>query len=103
MATARLPEGQYTATIYTLIKEQKYAEASRHLQAQLQHFPSSRAALSLQAYCTFFTHDYDTAADWCVFSKATDALEIRPGIHLPWNPSFPLALLTYSCDNCVSP
>lgn len=31
-----IAEGQYTQTIYTLIKEQKFAEAIQHLQYQLQ-------------------------------------------------------------------
>jgi tetratricopeptide repeat protein 30 len=57
-----IPEGQYTATIYGLIKEQKYEEAARTLQFELNHFPRSRAALSLLAYCYYNMQDYRNAA-----------------------------------------
>merc|ERR1719409_744196 len=57
-----IPEGQYTATIYGYIKEQKYDEAARTLQFELQNFPRSRAALSLLAYCYYYMQDFRNAA-----------------------------------------
>ncbi len=32
----KIAEGNFTSTIYTLVKEQKYAEAIGHLQTELQ-------------------------------------------------------------------
>ena len=47
MAQSSVPEGKYTETVYTLIKDQKYADAIQILGIELQSFPRSRAALSL--------------------------------------------------------
>jgi len=58
----QIAEGQYTSTIYTLIRDQKYDEASRILQMELQNFPRSRAALSLLAYCYYYLQDFTNAA-----------------------------------------
>ncbi len=35
----KIPEGQFTQTIYTLIKDRKYAEAIQHLHIELQASP----------------------------------------------------------------
>ena len=51
-----VPEGKFTETIYTMIKEQKYPEAIKILDIELQSFPRSRAALSLLGH-TDLTHD----------------------------------------------
>lgn len=40
-AQRRIPEGQCTQTIYTLIKEQKFQEAITHLNIELQVFVDS--------------------------------------------------------------
>eukprot|EP00128_Syssomonas_multiformis_P009164 Colp12_sorted_trinity150504_noHs@33263 len=58
-----IKEGQYTATIYTLIKEQKYGDAVAILTQELQSFPSSRAALSLLGFCYYHMQDYISAAE----------------------------------------
>lgn len=55
-------EGNYTATIYGLIREQRYADAARILSMELQNFPRSRAALSLLAYCYYYMQDFRSAA-----------------------------------------
>jgi tetratricopeptide repeat protein 30 len=56
------PEGQLTATIYGMIKDGKYSEATRILTIQLQNFPRSRAALSLLGYCFYQMQDFRSAA-----------------------------------------
>eukprot|EP00193_Tetraselmis_chui_P020249 CAMPEP_0177793988 /NCGR_PEP_ID=MMETSP0491_2-20121128/25389_1 /TAXON_ID=63592 /ORGANISM="Tetraselmis chuii, Strain PLY429" /LENGTH=119 /DNA_ID=CAMNT_0019316581 /DNA_START=182 /DNA_END=539 /DNA_ORIENTATION=- len=45
-----VPEGQYTSTIYGLIRDGKCAEAIPILQDELGRVPTSRAALSLLGY-----------------------------------------------------
>lgn len=55
-------EGTYTATIYGLIRDEKYAEAARVLSMELQNFPRSRAALSLLAYCYYYMQDFRSSA-----------------------------------------
>ncbi|KXZ54715.1 hypothetical protein GPECTOR_4g783 [Gonium pectorale] len=57
-----IADGQYTQTIYTLIKDQKFAEAITHLQYQLQNIPESRAALSLLGYCYYYIGQYEMAS-----------------------------------------
>lgn len=57
-----LPTGQYTSTIYTAIKEQRYNDAIDILQIEYQNFPRSRAALSLLGYCYYHIADFASAA-----------------------------------------
>ena len=57
-----IAEGEYTATIYGWIKEQEYDKAIAVLQMQVQNFPRSRAALSLLAYCQYYSQDFASAA-----------------------------------------
>ena len=56
-----VPEGKFTETIYTMIKEQKYPEAIKILDIELQSFPRSRAALSLLGHCYYMLQDYANA------------------------------------------
>ena len=56
-----IPEGQYTAKIYTLINDKKYDEVIRILTLQLQGFPKSRAALSLLGYSYYMIQDFANA------------------------------------------
>lgn len=58
---AGIPEGKATATIYGLIREQKYADAVGLLNVELQNFPRSRAALSLLGYCYYYLQDFRAA------------------------------------------
>ena len=58
-----MPDGQYTQTVYTLIKDQKYQEVINILNSELQFSPRNRAALSLLGYSYFQVQDYGNAAD----------------------------------------
>ena len=70
MATM-LPEGQVTATIYGLIKEEKFDDAILILAEFRQSFSKSRAALSLLAYCYYQVGDFAGAAEWYVRACST--------------------------------
>lgn len=60
---AQVADGNYTATIYGLIRDKKYAEAIEILTEQIEaNFPKSRAAMSLLAYCYYHVADYEAAA-----------------------------------------
>nr|XP_027228889.1 tetratricopeptide repeat protein 30A-like [Penaeus vannamei] len=59
----QIRDGEYTKTIYTLIKEQRYSEAVQILNHILDAYPNSRAALSLLAYCYFYMQDFVNAAN----------------------------------------
>lgn len=61
-APSSIPEGQITATIYTLIRESKFTDAIGILQDYNQSFANSRAALSLMAYCQYQSGDFTKAA-----------------------------------------
>lgn len=58
-----IPEGQVTARVYTLIKENHFDDAIILLEEFRQSFQKSRAALSLLAYCYYNTCDFQQAAD----------------------------------------
>jgi tetratricopeptide repeat protein 30 len=58
-----LQEGQFTSYIYSLIKDQNYADAIKILNLQLETNPRSRAALSLLGYCNYITGNYGVAAE----------------------------------------
>eukprot|EP01038_Epipyxis_sp_PR26KG_P005705 gene5705-7874_t len=62
MDNQSLPTGQYTSTIYTAIKEQRYNDAIDILEVEYQNFPRSRAALSLLGYCYYRLGDFKGAA-----------------------------------------
>ncbi|KAJ1523538.1 hypothetical protein ONE63_001386 [Megalurothrips usitatus] len=56
-------DGEYTRTIYSLIKEQRYTDAIQVLNGILETNRSSRAGLSLLAYCYFHSQDFVNAAN----------------------------------------
>lgn len=58
----RVVEGNKTQVIYTLLRDQKYTEAIKLLNNELQSNPKSRAALSLLAYCYYYMQDFPAAA-----------------------------------------
>lgn len=58
-----VPDGQYTQTVYSLIRDQKYNEVITILNSELQFSPRNRAALSLLGHCYFQVQDYGNAAD----------------------------------------
>ena len=63
MASARrVPDGQFTATVYRYIKEQKYGDAIAVLEPELGSFPDSRAALSLLGHCYYHAGLFEQAA-----------------------------------------
>ncbi|XP_037332946.2 intraflagellar transport protein 70A isoform X2 [Pungitius pungitius] len=58
-----IKDGEYTATIYKLIKDSQYVEAIHILNGQLHKHAKSRAALSLLGYCYFHIQDFTNSAD----------------------------------------
>ena len=58
----RPKDGEYTKTIYDLIKDQRYAEVVKILSAELNQNCRSRAALSILGYCTYQMQHYEEAA-----------------------------------------
>jgi len=54
--------GEYTASVYGLLRDQKYGDAIRLLSVELQNFPRSRAALSLLGYSYYAVQDFRSAA-----------------------------------------
>uniref|UniRef100_A0A8R1HMB8 Tetratricopeptide repeat protein 30 n=1 Tax=Caenorhabditis japonica TaxID=281687 RepID=A0A8R1HMB8_CAEJA len=58
-----IKEGEFTSTIYGMIREQKFSEAIRILQYQHERNPKNLAALVLLAYCHYYTQDFMSAAD----------------------------------------
>ncbi|GAB1599298.1 tetratricopeptide repeat protein 30A-like isoform X1 [Argonauta hians] len=63
MATLQIKEGEYTSTIYGHLRDQRYTDAVRLLNHQLEAHPTSRAALSLLGYCHFHLQSFVEAAD----------------------------------------
>jgi tetratricopeptide repeat protein 30 len=61
----QVADGQFTATIYGLIRDHKYAEAVEILTEQLEpNFPKNRACCSLLAYCYYHMGNFDLAAQY---------------------------------------
>ncbi len=60
----KIPDGQMTTTIYTLISEGKLQDVILILEQQLETFPMNRAALSLLAYCYYYLQAFQDAAQW---------------------------------------
>ncbi|XP_074647569.1 intraflagellar transport protein 70A-like [Tubulanus polymorphus] len=63
MAGIQMKEGEYTSTVYAMIKDQRYNEAVQILNQQLQTHQKSRAAISLLGYCYYQMQDFVNAAD----------------------------------------
>jgi hypothetical protein len=55
MAGFEIKDGEYTKTIYSMIKESRFNDAIAALSYIYDSHPTSRAALSLLAYCYFYT------------------------------------------------
>ena len=55
-----IKDGEYTSTIYGLIKEQRFTEAINILTYIYDSNQSSRAALSLLAYCHYYMQVFIT-------------------------------------------
>lgn len=63
MEAAGIKEGEVTATIYGMIKEQRYTDAISLLNVVMETYNKSRAALSLLGYCYYQMQDFVNAAD----------------------------------------
>ena len=63
MMATQINEGHFTSTVYGYIKDRKYADAIEVLTLQRYAHPTSRAALSLLAYCYFHVQDFVQASD----------------------------------------
>ncbi|XP_052264590.1 tetratricopeptide repeat protein 30A-like isoform X2 [Dreissena polymorpha] len=63
MAQIQIKEGEFTSTIYGMIKDQRFSEAVQVLNTQLQTHQRSRAALSLLGYCYYQKQDFVNASD----------------------------------------
>uniref|UniRef100_A0A0N5AQP2 Tetratricopeptide repeat protein 30 n=1 Tax=Syphacia muris TaxID=451379 RepID=A0A0N5AQP2_9BILA len=63
MSFAVIKDGEYTSTIYKMIRDQRYADAIRVLQYEVHRTPNSRAGLSLLGYCYYWTQEYGLAAE----------------------------------------
>ncbi|XP_042302942.1 tetratricopeptide repeat protein 30A-like [Sceloporus undulatus] len=62
-AAARIADGEYTASIYGLIRAGQHAEAVGILSTELQRSCRSRAGLSLLGYCYYQLQDFAAAAE----------------------------------------
>ncbi|XP_026742442.1 tetratricopeptide repeat protein 30A [Trichoplusia ni] len=60
--TMQIKDGQYTKTIYTMIKETRYDEAIKALNEAI-NFSPNRAGLSLLGFCYFRTQSFVEAAN----------------------------------------
>ncbi|CAN2389689.1 Tetratricopeptide repeat protein [Pristimantis euphronides] len=63
MSGLQIKDGEYTAAVYSLIKEGRYGEAVQILSIELQKQYRSRAGLSLLGYCYYQMQDFVNAAD----------------------------------------
>ncbi|KAM4598341.1 intraflagellar transport protein 70A [Polymixia lowei] len=63
MTLTTIKDGEYTATIYKLIKDGRYGDAIHILSNELQKHMKSRAALSLLGYSYYHMQDFSNAAE----------------------------------------
>ncbi|XP_051572544.1 tetratricopeptide repeat protein 30A isoform X1 [Myxocyprinus asiaticus] len=63
MPLATIKDGEYTATVYKMIKEGRYGDAIHILSKEHQKHTKSRAALSLIGYCYYHMQDFTNAAE----------------------------------------
>ncbi|KAJ3082320.1 Tetratricopeptide repeat protein 30A, partial [Quaeritorhiza haematococci] len=59
----QIPEGRYTYTLYSFIRDGRFQDVIRILQNELTSFPKSRALLSLLGYCYYQAQEFASAAD----------------------------------------
>ncbi|XP_035726099.1 tetratricopeptide repeat protein 30A-like isoform X2 [Vespa mandarinia] len=57
-----IKDGEYTKTIYSMIKEQRYGDTIKVLTTLFESHPDSRPCLSLLAHCHFYMQDFAAAA-----------------------------------------
>lgn len=63
MPLTTIKDGEYTATVYKMIKEGRYGDAIHILSKEHQKQTKSRAALSLLGYCYYHMQDFTNAAE----------------------------------------
>lgn len=63
MGAAPVPDGQYTAAVYGLIRAGRFGEATALLSRELQRSSRSRGGLSLMGYCYYQLQDFAAAAE----------------------------------------
>ncbi|KTF88069.1 hypothetical protein cypCar_00003259 [Cyprinus carpio] len=63
MPLTTIKDGEYTATVYKMIKEGRYGDAIHILSKEHQKHNKSRAALSLLGYCYYHMQDFTNAAE----------------------------------------
>ncbi|XP_063077494.1 intraflagellar transport protein 70A [Engraulis encrasicolus] len=63
MALTTIKDGEYTATVYKMIKDGRYGDAIQILNNELEKQMKSRAALSLLGYCYYHIQDFTNAAE----------------------------------------
>ncbi|XP_051022104.1 tetratricopeptide repeat protein 30A2 [Acomys russatus] len=63
LSSSQIPDGEFTAVVYRLIRDSRYSEAVQLLAAELQRSPRSRAGLSLLAYCYYRLQEFELAAE----------------------------------------
>ncbi|KAI6242175.1 Tetratricopeptide repeat protein 30 [Aphelenchoides fujianensis] len=63
MAFVPIKDGEFTSTIYGMIRDNRFVDVMRILQFELQRIPNSRAGLSLLGYCFYQTQDFLMAAE----------------------------------------
>ncbi|XP_012997750.1 intraflagellar transport protein 70A2 [Cavia porcellus] len=63
LSCGQVPDGEFTAVVYRLIRDARYSEAVQLLAAELQRSPKSRAGLSLLGYCYYRLQEFMLAAE----------------------------------------
>ncbi|KAI5944690.1 intraflagellar transport protein 70B [Manis javanica] len=63
LGSAQIPDGEFTAVVYRLIRDARHAEAAQLLGGELQRSPRSRAGLSLLGYCYYRLQEFALAAE----------------------------------------
>ena len=58
----QIPKFKITASVYTMIKEQRYDDVIRLLSNEKSNFGASRALWSLLGWCQFCSEDFEGAS-----------------------------------------
>ena len=65
----QIPEGKYTLTIYSFIRDGRFQDVIKILSNELGTSPKNRAALSLLGYSYYQIQDFPAASDWYISSR----------------------------------
>lgn len=71
----RILDGNITASVYTMLRDGKFANAAHFLTTETQNHPKGRAALSLLGYCHYYLQDFQSAA-----STYEQLVKFHPGV-----------------------